>query len=149
MQRAILVSALALTASLGLSVPGRSASAVPATPAADEEVLEVSIMELTQIDWQPGAKLPKKIAELDGKRVRIKGYMALQTPEGSSDFRLTYDQCGCSGAKASHFVQVALGDATTDYDPSEVVVEGVFSVGEEEEDGFVTSLYRLKADSVD
>ena len=111
-----------------------------------EEVIEISILELTSIDWQPGKKVPKKIANLDGKKVRIKGFMAIDTPEGTSSFRLTYDQCGCSNAKASHFVEVDLGDETTGYDPDERTVEGVFSVGEVTEDGFVTSLFRLKAD---
>ena len=140
MKRALWILCLALLAAPALAARGPAARNL----AAADEVVEVSIMELTQVEWKPGTKLPKKIADLDGKRVRIKGYMALETEEGTSAFRLTYDQCGCANAKASHFVEVKLDGDDTGYDPSEVTVEGVFSVGEVQEDGFVTSLYRLK-----
>jgi hypothetical protein len=133
---------------LGPALAGASPVTSLASPLA-EDVIEISITELTQVEWSPGKKLPKKIAELDGKKVRIKGFMALETEQGTSSFRLTYDQCGCSNAKASHFVDVDLGDEETDYGPEEFTLEGVFSVGEKKEDGFVTSLYRLKADSID
>lgn len=130
---------------LGATAVCASAAGAPRSAVA-EDVIELSILELTSIEWEPGKRLPKKIAGLDGKKVRIKGFMALDTPEGTSSFRLTSDQCGCANAKASHFVQVDLGDDSTGYDPDERTVEGVFSVGEVTEDGFVTSLFRLKAE---
>jgi hypothetical protein len=117
--------------------------------AADDPAVEINIMELTQIDWSPGSKLPKKVSALDGKKVKITGFMALDTPEGTSSFRLTYDQCGCSNAKASHFVEVDMGDETVGYNPDEVSLTGTFAVGEKREDGFVVSLYRMKADSIE
>lgn len=123
----------------------------PAGPGFDDEEppVEISIMELTQIDWSPGKKLPEKIAKLDGKKVKVTGFMALDTPEGTSSFRLTYDQCGCSNAKASHFVQVDMGDQTVTYNPDEIALTGTFAVGEKREDGFVVSIYRLKATSLE
>ena len=146
MKATIWISLFALA--LGPALAG--AAPVPALASARaEDVIEVSITELTQVEWSPGKKLPKRIAELDGKKVRIKGFMALETEQGTSSFRLTYDQCGCANAKASHFVDVDLGDEVTDYGPDEYTLEGVFSVGEKKEDGFVTSLYRLKADSIE
>lgn len=141
--------ASSITALALLSAPLLGSARLPAPAAlATEDAMEVSLMELTTIDWDPGKKLPKKIEKLGGKKVRLKGFMALDTPEGVSKFRLTYDQCGCSNAKASHFVEVDLGDEETGYDPAEMTVVGTLSVGEEKEDGFVTSLYRLDADSL-
>lgn len=118
-------------------------------PAAVDEPVEVSIMELTSIDWSPGKRLPKWIRALDGERVSVTGYMALNTEEGSHKFRQTWDQCGCSTLKASHFIEVDLGDETTGYNPDQFTVIGTFSASEVEEDGFVVSLYRLKAESME
>ena len=120
-----------------------------APEAVDDEPMELSIMELTNVEWRPGKKLPKWVRALDGKRVSIKGYMALDTSEGSQKFRQTWDQCGCATKKANHFVEVDLGEKTTGYNPDEFTVVGIFSVGEVKEDGFVVSLYRLKAEKME
>jgi hypothetical protein len=149
MKNAAWITALALAASPLLAGAALPPAPTPAAASFADDVIEVSIMRLTQIDWTPGKKLPKWIRELDGKKIRLKGYMATDTEEGTDNFRLTFDQCGCANVKASHFVRVSIDGDTTGYDPNEVGVEGTFSVGEETEDGFVTSLYRLTTDSVD
>ncbi|HJP00848.1 MAG TPA: hypothetical protein QF764_03675 [Planctomycetota bacterium] len=116
-------------------------------PRSDSEI-EVSIMRLTSIQWRPGARLPDWVRALDGQRVKVVGYMALDTHEGARSFRQTWDQCGCESAKASHFIEVGLGEKTTGYNPDQITVIGTMSVGEQKEDGFVTSLFRLAAESV-
>jgi hypothetical protein len=138
MLRLFLLGSLALAPLAdGLALPPR------------ESVVEISIMELTQVEWSPGKRLPEKITALDGRKVKVTGFMALDTPEGTSSFRLTFDQCGCANAKANHFVQVDLGEKTVGYQPDEISLTGTFAVGEEREDGFVVSLYRLKAASME
>ena len=110
----------------------------------EDEPIEVDLVELTSIDWKPGQKVPKKFQELDGKRVVIKGVMALGTVEGVDNFQLVNDGCNCGTGKVQHFVQVTLAEGVTQYTPDEITVSGTFSVGELVEDGFVVSLFRLK-----
>ncbi len=110
--------------------------------------VEVNIMELTQFDWEPGGELPDSITALDGESIEIKGYMALDTPEGTTTFRLSYYECGCGNAQPNHFVQVDVDDVVG-YRPERLTLRGTLSVGEETEDGFVVSLYRLKAESIE
>jgi hypothetical protein len=110
----------------------------------DDEPIEVDLIELTLIDWQPGKEVPEKIKKLDGKHIRIKGLMAMGTVEGVDTFNLVTSGCSCGTTKLQHFVKVTLADDVTQFTPDELTLTGVFSVGEEEEDGFVTSLYRLK-----
>ena len=88
------------------------------------------------------------VRALDGPRVKVVGYLALDTHAGARSFRQTWDQCGCESAKASHFIEVDLGEKTTGYNPDQITVIGTMSVGEQKEDGFVTSLFRLAAESV-
>jgi hypothetical protein len=110
----------------------------------DDEPIEVDLIELTLIDWQPGKEVPEKIKKLDGKRIRIKGLMAMGTVEGVDTFNLVTSGCSCGTTKLQHFVKVTLADDVTQFTPDEITLTGTFSVGEVEEDGFVTSLYRLK-----
>jgi hypothetical protein len=49
-----------------------------------------------------------------------------------------------------HFVHVSIDDGGAAFDPGRRQFEGTLSIGEEEdEDGFVTSLYRLSVDTFD
>lgn len=116
---------------------------VTATP------VEVSLAKLTSIDYKRGQELPVDIKELDGQRVSIRGFMALDTLEGETVFPLVTDSCGCGQSKVHHFVEVSLTEGTTTYTPQELTVIGELSVGEVTEDGFVLSLYRLTAESVE
>lgn len=115
----------------------------------DDEVVEVSIAKLTSISYQKGGELPEDIRELDGKRVRIEGYMAIGTLEGVSKFELVPEPCECGRSKVQHFVDVTLTEGKTTYRPGRITLEGKLSVGEVEEDGFVVSLYRLTIKSLD
>ena len=117
----------------------------PAVGAAVEEPVEVDILDLTSIRWEPGDPLPKEIEDLDGKRVVIRGYMHQSITDETSEFPLVSDACQCTGnLMPHHFVQVDLGPRETDPIPGSFEVIGTLSVGEVEEDGFVTSVYRLR-----
>jgi hypothetical protein len=124
-------------------------SAVPRVlPTEQDQVIELSLLDLMSIDYRPGKKLPYWVRALDGRRVRIEGYMALGTPEGVEQFELVWDSCGCGQSNIHHFIDVSLTEETTTFDPNLIWVEGEFSVGEVREDGFVVSLFRLKTKSV-
>ncbi len=142
----LLRSLVVLSFALGAMAlaPVASLQASPAPPVVDDEPIEVELSDLTTIDWRPGREVPEKIRKLDGKRIRIKGLMAMGTVEGVDTFNLVTSGCSCGTTKVQHFVKVTLADDVTQFTPDELTLTGVFSVGEEEEDGFVTSLYRLK-----
>jgi hypothetical protein len=120
-------------------------------PLTDEEPVEVDIAKLVTATYEPGKPLPKEIQDLDGKKVLIRGFMdpAQQTPDRVSAFRLVTDSCGCIGKpQVNHYVEVTLKDLDSEFRTNMVELEGVLSVGEVEEDGFVTSLFRLEATAI-
>ena len=112
-----------------------------AAPAPD--VIEVDILTLTSIDWQPGDELPKRIRDLDGREVAMTGYMQSQLRRDTRRFSIVGDSCQCTRTPLPHhFIEVTL-DEKTGYRPGQLSFIGTLSVGEVVEDGFVTSLYRL------
>ena len=146
--------AAALLAPLILAaVPQREAPSAPVSayapddPPPDEIPIDVDLLELTDIEYRPGDPLPAWIQELDGRRVRIAGYMHASTGQGADEFMLVTDSCVCGGQpQPHHFVDVSLDDEEVDYRPGMVEATGTFSAGEVVEDGYVVSLFRLQAD---
>ncbi len=129
--------------------PSSDAGEVAALVVEDEEPVELSMTKLMGAKYTPGGPIPEEIAEYDGKKVKITGLMAIGTLEGQETFELTSDACGCGQSKVNHFVEVTLVDETTQYTPGEIVVTGTFEASEEIVDGFVVSLWRITADSVE
>ncbi len=129
---------------LGATTLGSSAA-----PAAEEPAIELSLLDLMSIEYSPGKRLPRWVRALDGKRVRLEGYMALGTPEGDEKFELLWDSCGCGQSNVHHFVEVSLTEETTSFTPDLIWVEGTFSVGEIREGGFVVSLFRLETTAIE
>lgn len=114
----------------------------------DGEVIEVSILKLRNAIYRPGRPLPKWVSDLDGKRVSIWGHMAIGTLEGLSEFELVPESCECGRSKVNHFVDVKLTEGLTRFIPGRITLEGVFYASEIEEDGYITSLYRLKTSAL-
>ncbi|QDU65948.1 hypothetical protein [Engelhardtia mirabilis] len=145
-----LVAALNLSGGTALAVPGASdplrADLTLDQVCALEEVTEVDIMTLTSIEWEPGADLPASITDLSGKLVLIRGYMHMSITEETSRFPFVSDACQCVGRlMPHHFIDVSLGEDTTEPKPGQFEILGRFNVGERtDEDGFVTSLYRIR-----
>ena len=138
--------ARALPALLAAFLAARPA---PAVARFEDDPLEVSLQELTSVDYKRGEKLPDEIAKLDGKKVTIEGYMALGTIEGVEKFELVPEPCECGRSKVQHFVDVTMEKGTTSYRPGRIQLVGTLEVGEVEEDGFVVSVYRLRIESID
>jgi hypothetical protein len=106
--------------------------------------VEVDIQKLTSIDYQQGKELPKEIRDLDGKEIVISGYMQSQAVRDTDTILIISDSCQCTGTPLPHhFVRVKL-DQKTNYKPGQLTFTGKLAVGEELEDGFVTSIYRLE-----
>lgn len=114
-----------------------------------EEALPLTIETLTSIDWRKGDELPEEITKYDGKLVKISGYMATGTELDATEFELVPQNCECGKSKVNHFVKVIIEDGGAEFDPARVQFTGRLEIGEEEEDGFVTSLYRLTIESFD
>jgi len=143
------LSALLSLILMGLCGPFLTAQDSGWTPLTDDEAQEVSISKLTSINYRKGKPLPEDVQNLDGKRVRIEGYMALGTLEGVESFEFVPESCECGRSKVQHFIDVTIEEGLTTFRPGRMILEGVFSVGEVEEDGFVVSLYRLTIRSLD
>lgn len=112
-----------------------------------EPTVEVDILTLTTIDWAPGDPLPAEIMALNGKRVVIRGYMHGSIMEETRRFPFVSDSCQCTARlMPHHFVDVLVDDET---DPilGQFEVIGRLNVGpREDDDGFVTSVYRLRGE---
>ena len=122
----------------------------PAVSADDELPVDVDIIDLTSVEWIPGDDLPQWVQDLEGRRVRIAGYMHASTKRRSTEFMLVDDSCVCIGSpQPNHFLQVTLVDQETDLRQGLVDVIGTFTSGEVEKDGYVVSLFRLSADVIE
>ncbi len=118
----------------------------------DDEPVDVDIKTLTEIEWQEGDPLPDRIKKYDGKKVRITGLMDPNqyVPEKVTQFHLVSNTCGCSGAGVQHFISVDLGEQEIDYQTKPIDLIGKISIGEvEDDDGFVTSVYRLEVEKIE
>ena len=120
---------------------------VPVAAAVVEEAREVRIEVLTGIDYKRGQDLPDEVTELNGLKVKIEGYMAIGTLEGSTVFEFVPEECECGRSKIQHFIEVTLLEGGVTYEPGRIWLEGTLDIGEKEEDGFVVSLYRLEVES--
>jgi hypothetical protein len=112
--------------------------------------------DLVELDAEEAPpELPSDIAELDGELIAIEGFMnpLAFDREGVSQFALVNDPLNCCfGATPSmnHWIDVTLpeGERTAFYSLDPVAVYGRLEVGEAFEDGFVVSLFRMRADHV-
>ncbi len=101
-------------------------------------------------------RFPTEVVELAGRRVLIEGYMIPYEYDdrGIYSFTLVRDQAQCcfgASPQMNHWISVEMADdgraEPADLDP--IYVKGRFEVGEQVEDGYVTSVYRIVADEVD
>lgn len=148
--RAALLAVASLVAPLvsPSEVQAPECSPVGAPQHAAEEPIDVNLDWLTSLDYRRGMKLPDEILALDGQEIAINGYMAIGTLEGATVFELVPESCECGKSKVNHFVQVTLDDDVTRFIPGRITLEGTFSCGEVEEDGFITSVYRLSTEEL-
>lgn len=125
---------------------------LPSQPTLNSEPVELNFGVLAGFDYEEGMDLPEEVSKLNGKQVRVSGFMA--TEDGSEGdvayFIIINDACGCEGTPMMNemvFCIMPEGETTTLKD-GRVEVTGKFYVGEEKEEGVVVSLYGLEVDSV-
>lgn len=107
---------------------------------------------LAGFEWTAGMELPAEVKELDGKSVRVRGFMVREVPGSApvTQFLLINDACGCNGTpKMNEIVFCALPEGQTiEIKAGVVEVTGTLWVGEQTEEGEVVAIYVLDADSV-
>ena len=101
-------------------------------------------------------RFPLEVVELDGRRVRVEGYMIPfeYDDRGIHSFTLVRDQNQCcfgASPQMNHWFFVRMeGDKRSEpFDLDPLIVTGRFSVGELVEDGYVLNIYRIEAESVE
>jgi hypothetical protein len=96
-------------------------------------------------------KIPDRIKALNGKKVALNGFMMPvdQDAEGVKEFVLngSYDMCGFGGpVSINQWVMVDYtGAGRVPYTHLPMTVFGELEVGEEYRDGYLFSIYRMKA----
>lgn len=98
--------------------------------------------------YEEGGAIPDEVMALSGKSIGIAGYMiTLEQTEGIREFLLVESLWSCCFGTPPEVHQVVVAtvpwEAGVEYTPEALVLLGKIDVGEEIEDGFVTSLYRL------
>lgn len=145
-----------------------AAKAAPAAPInrADYKPLSFDTLagysyEFPNMDGKPlkpgefKSQIPAKIKELDGKKIALKGFMIPLQFEDNGSKRFIISQfvpscCFGDTIKMTQWIDVQMGDGKRSkvFSSEPIVVFGTLNVGEELENGYVSSLYRLKADEV-
>ena len=108
--------------------------------------LPVDIEDLTRFEWEEGDELPADVKALDETRIDIEGYVHIVEGQSEKIFLLIPDQkCRCQGMPPpNYFVKVYLDEGSVEGASGRVRLTGKLFVSEKYEDGFVTSLYRLR-----
>ena len=136
----------------------------------DGDVLTIDFEELELVAYEPpdpeateaeraarGDVMPELLRAVDGETVSMRGYMSPLEFEGDlvTSFVLSRNMPGCCFGvlpQPDEWVEVdVIAEGGVDYMPfGSIVVTGRFEVGEEfDEYGYLTSLYRIQAESVE
>jgi hypothetical protein len=100
------------------------------------------------------SKIPDNVKALNGKKVALNGFMMPidQNQEGSREFVLNgnFDMCGFGGPISINqwIVVKYTGGGRVPYTHLPMSVFGELEVGEEYKDGWLVSIYRMKAKAV-
>lgn len=109
--------------------------------------VSVDFADLSDFDFEEGMTLPAEVRKLDGKTIRIIGFMRSEEDEVDDleAFIIVNQNCDCEGAvRMNEQIYCILPEGeTVSITDEPVKVEGVFEVGEEKEDGYVLSIYRI------
>ncbi len=117
-----------------------------------EKAIEVDFSVLAGFPYKEGMSLPAEIKKLDGKLVRLVGFLRNEEQQvACHEFWLVNQNCDCQGGpKMNEWVFCTMaGDKTVDLGDEPGIVVGRLEVGEKKEGEFVLSLYRLEVQKVD
>jgi hypothetical protein len=122
-----------------------------------DPLIEFDYPELVRMDsGNPPPELPAEVRALHGKRVAFEGFMSPLAFDagGVKEFSLVKDPSFCCFGmipQMNHWIHVVMpeNERTEFYSFDPIAVYGVLEVGEQYEDGYVVSLYRMVADKVE
>jgi hypothetical protein len=108
----------------------------------------VSWNQLGGFTYQEGGRLPSEVLALHGRRVGLPGFMLSSNDTAfPGEFILVESLWGCCFGSVPELNQTILVrgrlGATVDYTSGPLIVTGVLEVGEQRQQGFVSSLYRV------
>ena len=152
------------------AAPIAAASATPAAPAAaasltadrkphpapkDGQVMEMTIKELGNFDYDPdqNTPIPADVMALSGHMIRLHGFMIpMDQAENISKFALVpslFNCCYGQPPQVQHTIVVTCpkGKAVSYY-PDEIVVEGKLKVDVMKDDGFIVGIFAIDTTSV-
>jgi hypothetical protein len=140
---------------LALEPPTTQPARIPHKRPADGQVFDISIRGLGNFDYETeaGEVIPPDVRQLDGTKIRLRGFIV---PTNQS-VRLTqfalvpslFNCCFGQPPQIEHTVMVTCADGlTVDLTANEVVVEGTLKVAEVKDDGYVVSIFNVRATQV-
>jgi hypothetical protein len=118
------------------------------------EELALSTNRTAWADSQINAMIPESIRKLDGQRISVEGFMlpVAYEQEHLTEFMLVRDMPGCCFGSFPNPHEWVKGVVKNPKIKAEldhpVRVRGLFHVGAERHGGYLSSIYRLDADSV-
>lgn len=130
----------------------------PRTPHSKPEPGQVYTLTLQKLgnfayDADKGEGIPRDVAALDGSTVKLDGFMIpTESADRISRFVLVPDLFACCFGQPPQLQHTAVvvcpeGKAVS-YFPDRIVVQGVLKVGEKREEGYVLSIFEVKATSI-
>ena len=131
--------------------PGRTPHPRPAAG----QVLDIAIRDLGNFNYESptGDAIPPDVRQLDGVKVRLHGFIVPTDQAGQlTHFALVpslFNCCFGQPPQIQHTVMVTCDPGVqARLTAEEVVVEGTLHVGEEKDDGYVVSIFRVDASNV-
>ena len=119
------------------------------------EVSEMTIKELGnfQYDDEKGGNIPADVKQLNGSTIRLRGFMIpMDQAENITQFALVPSLFACcfgQPPQIQHTIVVSCPKGKSlAYCPDEIVVQGGLTVQEKRDDGYVISIFEIRADSV-
>jgi hypothetical protein len=123
-----------------------------AVPAGDDP-RRIDFGTLSSFEYEEGKPLPKEVRDLDKKEIRISGFMRGENgaTQDLEVFMIVNEACGCSGdPKLNEVLYCAMPEGQkVNAIAGSVLITGTILVGEEKEDGYVVSLYRVEVTKVE
>ena len=102
---------------------------------------------------KPLNDIPKNIRAYDGMKISITGYVMPMRMRGGrvTEFLLVRDQAACcfgGTPQINHWIRVKMKGEGIDADYEPQIVSGTLRVGEKYEQGYLTGIYTMEADTV-
>jgi hypothetical protein len=135
--------------------PMTATTRIPHPKPVSGQVLSMQIKELGNFEYDPdkGGGIPKDVFGLAGAQIRLTGFMIpMDSADRITQFALVPSLFACcfgQPPQIQHTIVVNCppGKAVA-YFPDQISVEGTLKVDEQKEDGFIVSIFQLKADSI-